>query len=186
MTRAAIQELLVAEAAEGDLDSYRVVAETLGEEYDLMDVATAAIKLAHEARAGGGRSGASDDVEIPAVSVPRADHRERSKPKEKRDKRAASARSEGRAHVTRLYIGLGRSSGVRPADIVGAIAGRFDGPKASSRGYIRSSRRCVVRASHHGENSKGPALPGLFSFRTLQAPLTTPERRPKPFPPTKG
>ncbi|HET7372133.1 MAG TPA: DEAD/DEAH box helicase, partial [Gemmatimonadaceae bacterium] len=46
LTRAAIQELLVS----GEFDDYRVVAETLGSEYDVMDAATAAIKLAHEAR----------------------------------------------------------------------------------------------------------------------------------------
>ena len=120
MTRAAIQELLVA----GDLDSYRVVAETLGEEYDVMDVATAAIKLAHEARGGaGGRAAADDEVEIPEVSAPPADReRGRSKPKGKRERRPAGAHSEGRGDITRLYIGLGRSSGVRPGDIVGAIA----------------------------------------------------------------
>jgi ATP-dependent RNA helicase DeaD len=125
MTRAAIQELLVA----GDLDSYRVLADALGAEYDVMDVATAAIKLAHESRVGGGGGGAGarDEVDIPEVSVPRADGggpAGRSKPKGKHDKRAPAARSRGgdRGDVTRLYIGLGRSSGVRPGDIVGAIA----------------------------------------------------------------
>jgi ATP-dependent RNA helicase DeaD len=118
LTRAAIQEALVA----GDLDDYRVVAETLGAEYDVMDVATAAIKLAHETRAGG--SGA-DQVDIPeAVAVHREADREkgRAKPKGKRERRPATARSERGADVTRLYIGLGRSSGIRPGDIVGAIA----------------------------------------------------------------
>ncbi len=118
MTRAALQELLVA----GDLDGYRVVAETLGEEYDVMDVATAAIKLAHEARSGAGARD-SDDVEIPEVGVPRADvSGGRIKPKGKRERGSPGARKEHRGDVTRLYIGLGRSSGVRPGDIVGAIA----------------------------------------------------------------
>ena len=120
MTRAAIQELLIA----GDLDGYRVVAETLGEEYDVMDVATAAIKLAHESRVGGG-VGAAPDVEIPEVSVTRADGRvgkERPERKGKRDGKAAGGRGESRGDIARLYIGLGRSSGVRPGDIVGAIA----------------------------------------------------------------
>jgi len=130
MTRAAIQELLVGDGSE--LDGYRVVAETLCEEYDVMDVATAAIKLAHEGRGGAGAA-TRDEVEIPEVSVPRAREpraREpradggggRSKPRAKGDKRASAARGKGRGDVTRLYIGLGRSSGVRPADIVGAIA----------------------------------------------------------------
>jgi ATP-dependent RNA helicase DeaD len=120
MTRAAIQELLIA----GDFDGYRVVAETLGEEYDVMDVATAAIKLAHESRVGGG-VGAAADVEIPEVSLTRADRgvgRERPERKRKRDGKAAGGRSERPGETARLYIGLGRASGVRPGDIVGAIA----------------------------------------------------------------
>ena len=114
LTRAAIQDVLVS----GELDDYRVVAETLGSEYDVMDVATAAIKLAHEARAGR----PSDDVEIPEAAVPREVDAGRAPPKRKRERRAASARDGRGGDVTRLYIGLGRASGVRPGDIVGAIA----------------------------------------------------------------
>lgn len=113
LTRAAIQELLVS----GELDDYRVVAETLGSEYDVMDVATAAIKLAHEARSGV----ASDEVEIPDAVVPREAEAGRAPPKRKRERRAASGR-DTRGDVMRLYIGLGRASGIRPGDIVGAIA----------------------------------------------------------------
>jgi ATP-dependent RNA helicase DeaD len=40
----------------------------------------------------------------------------------KRGKRPATARGERGGDVTRIYIGLGRSSGIRPGDIVGAIA----------------------------------------------------------------
>src|SRR5512146_1972250 len=86
LTRAAIQEVLV--TGGGDLDGYRVVAETLGEEYDVMDVATAAIKLAHEARSGG----ASDEVEIPDAVAPREAEAGRAPPKRKRERRAASGR----------------------------------------------------------------------------------------------
>ena len=114
LTRAAIEEVLVS----GELDDYRVVAETLGSEYDVMDVATAAIKLAHEARAGG----ASDEVEIPEAVVPPDADAGRALPKRKRERRAASARDTRGGDVTRLYIGLGRASGIRPGDIVGAIA----------------------------------------------------------------
>ena len=136
VTRAAIQELLV--AAGEELDGYRVVAETLGDEYDIMDVATAAIKLAHEARAGagvpGGILGANGEADIPEAVVSRHVDVEdvparvggRSKSKGKRDKRSKAAQNDrgggGGGDVTRIYIGLGRSSGIRPGDIVGAIA----------------------------------------------------------------
>jgi len=123
LTRAAIQDLLVA----GELDGYRIVAETLSNEYDVMDIATAAIKLAHE-RGGGsaGAAGASDEVEIPEAIVPREVEVEGRRPKSKgkREKRGAARHSDrgGEGDVARIYIGLGRSSGIRPADIVGAIA----------------------------------------------------------------
>jgi len=131
VTRAAIQELLATEPA--DLDGYRVVAETLGDEYDIMDIATAAIKLAHETRAGGGGGGgigAIDDADIPEAVVPprveidgeRGSGRAGAKSSGKRGKRPATARGERGGDVTRIYIGLGRSSGIRPGDIVGAIA----------------------------------------------------------------
>ncbi|HTJ22058.1 MAG TPA: DEAD/DEAH box helicase [Gemmatimonadaceae bacterium] len=117
LTRAAIEELLVA----GELDDYRVVVETLASENDVMDVATAAVKLAHEARGGS----ATGDVEIPDAVVPREMNAERGAPKGKRQQRASSARrnkDDRGVDVKRLYIGLGRSSGIRPGDIVGAIA----------------------------------------------------------------
>ena len=45
LTRAALREILV----DGDLERFRVAVETLADEFDLMDVALAAVKLAHEA-----------------------------------------------------------------------------------------------------------------------------------------
>ncbi|HKO15919.1 MAG TPA: DEAD/DEAH box helicase, partial [Gemmatimonadaceae bacterium] len=62
LTRAALREALLAD----DLDSYRVVVETLAEEFDVMDVATAAIKLAHESD---GTAAAEEEEEIPSVSL---------------------------------------------------------------------------------------------------------------------
>ena len=120
LTRAALRETLVA----GDLDGFRVVIETLAEEFDVVDVATAAVKLVHRAT-----SGEEDEEEIP-VFTPRQEregrareghereHRERGRPR--RGGRGRAPR--GDADVTRLYIGLGRRAGVRPADLVGAIA----------------------------------------------------------------
>lgn len=140
LTRAALRETLVA----GQLDGFRVVIETLAEEFDVVDVATAAVKLAHEATTGG----RDEEEEIPAASVARERERPRDRggrdrgPRERarngdredrpqhderphRDGRSRKgARRERRADAdaTRLYIALGRRAGVRPADLVGAIA----------------------------------------------------------------
>ncbi|AEM81549.1 DEAD/DEAH box helicase [Streptomyces violaceusniger] len=111
LTRAALQESIV----EDDLDRFRVVVETLTDEFDVMDVALAAVKLAHEA--GGA---AVDEEEIPEVAPRggRGDREGRGAPG--RGPRGTRAPAEG---MTRLFIGAGRSAGIRPQDLVGAIAG---------------------------------------------------------------
>jgi ATP-dependent RNA helicase DeaD len=55
MTRAAVREAVLA----GGLDRYRVAVESLAQEYDLMTIALAAMKLAH--RAGGGERDDEED-----------------------------------------------------------------------------------------------------------------------------
>jgi len=116
LTRAALEEILL----EGDLEGYRVVVETLADEFDVMEVALAAVKLAHEA--GGG---IEDEEEIPQIELrPERDGDQR-RGRERRgerpgERRRARSRGDG---MTRLFIGAGRSAHIRPQDLVGAIAG---------------------------------------------------------------
>jgi ATP-dependent RNA helicase DeaD len=100
LTRAALAESLLSD----DLDHFRVVVEALSDEFDVMDVALAAVKLAHEASGGT----ADDEEEIPAVAEPR-----------RRERRGGGPDGD----VARLFLGIGRRAGVRPQDVVGAIAG---------------------------------------------------------------
>jgi len=109
LTRSSLQESLM----EDDLSRFRVVVETLADEFDVMDIALAAVKLAHEASGA-----AADEEEIPEVR-PRED-------RPRRDGTTAGPRRERRGPsegMTRLFLGAGRSSGIRPQDIVGAITG---------------------------------------------------------------
>ncbi len=133
LTRAAIAETL----AEGNLDDFRVVVESLTGEHDLMEVAMAAVKLAHSSSGGE----PDDEQEIP-TSQPARDYGHGAGG----DRRGSTTggasgtrygtdgasgtrgggSSRGRmpsAGITRLYIGLGRDAGIRPQDLVGAIAG---------------------------------------------------------------
>ncbi|WP_197321715.1 DEAD/DEAH box helicase [Saccharomonospora sp. NB11] len=115
LTRAALRETLV-EA--DDLEPYRAVVESLAEEFDVVEIALAAVKLAHKAEGI-----VDDDNEIPDVELrPRDEGRGRREPKGRgpRDKRGGRRPSGG---MTRLFVGLGRRAGVRPQDLVGAIAG---------------------------------------------------------------
>ncbi len=103
LTRAALRESIL----EDDLDHYRVVVESLADEFDVMEVALAAVKLAHTA----GATDEDDDEDVPEVSPGEAPPRRA---------RQQAAPSEG---TTRLYISVGRDGGVRPQDLVGAITG---------------------------------------------------------------
>ncbi|MEV4755845.1 DEAD/DEAH box helicase [Micromonospora sp. NPDC049559] len=113
LTRAALQETLLGD----DLEHFRVVVETLADEFDIVDVALAAVKLAHEA--GGGRI---DEEEIPEVlpAARREPTRRRDHEPDRRDGRRGRGPDGG---VTRLFFSIGRNAGVRPQDLVGAITG---------------------------------------------------------------
>jgi ATP-dependent RNA helicase DeaD len=173
LTRAALQEVLL----EGDLEQFRVVVESLGHEHDLVDIALAAVKMAHTA--GGNAVEEKDDIPTPRVTEERSgpergagrtrstrafggesypargrgarDSRETDRgagdravrirekrapgdheapsPLRARADRIATARDQTRRRVdggpqlamVRLHVDLGRDSGVRPQDLVGAI-----------------------------------------------------------------
>jgi ATP-dependent RNA helicase DeaD len=112
LTRAALHESLL----EDDFDRFRVVVETLADEFDIVEVALAAVRLAHEAMGN-----APDDEEIPDIAEPPADRRDRTSAARGGRDNARGARTS--AGAVKLYIGLGRRNGVRPQDLVGAIAG---------------------------------------------------------------
>jgi ATP-dependent RNA helicase DeaD len=99
---------------EDDLDAFRSVVGPLGNEFGIYEVALAAVKLALDA------TGTSrDEEELPEVELPSSDDRA--------GRRKATGRDQGRGRpaakaTTRLFVGTGRSSGVRPEDLVGVIA----------------------------------------------------------------
>jgi ATP-dependent RNA helicase DeaD len=123
LTRGSLEEALL--EGEGSLDPYRVVVNALAAEYDVVDIAAAAVKLADE------RQHDSDvaDVEIPNVELrerPRiaGDRHDGKGRRESREDRGGRKKRDRQADwdVTRVYIGGGRKAGIRPKDLVGAIA----------------------------------------------------------------
>ncbi|GAB3980509.1 hypothetical protein GCM10027615_59170 [Plantactinospora veratri] len=116
MTRAALHESLL----EDDLDPFRVIVETLTDEFDVMEVALAAVKLAHESAGGP----VDEEEDIPQVAF-RTDRDGRARRDGGRDggrddRRAGRPRS---GDMACLFIGVGRRAGIRPQDLVGAITG---------------------------------------------------------------
>jgi ATP-dependent RNA helicase DeaD len=125
-TGAAVREVLEAD----DFESYCVLVDALATDYDLRDIAAAAIKLAQ-----GGEEQADEIDLTPAVRAPRppreqresreqddhrARHQKRAPRADRLPKRGESAGKD--ASFVRIYIPIGRMSKIRPGDLVGAIA----------------------------------------------------------------
>lgn len=112
LTRAALREAILA----GGLDHYRVAVETLAQEHDLMDIALAAVKLAHQAAGGDG-----EPDEPPAKpAAPTERHR------------------DPNIRMGRIYVGAGRLGGVLPQNLVGALTGE-SGIKGNLIGAVEIS-----------------------------------------------
>jgi len=148
MTKTSLRETLVA----GELDAFRAVVDSLAQEFDIMDVAAAAVKLV-EARDG------VEGEEIPTVTMrpdrPASHHERGPAPKYGGGKGLASKASASKAtgkgptgkgritpewDVARLYIGAGRAANVRANDLVGAIVNEA-GVDARAIGAIQITDR---------------------------------------------
>jgi ATP-dependent RNA helicase DeaD len=132
LTRTALQSSLETD----DLERFRVVLDSLTDEFDVEDIALAAVKLLHEAAGG--------DVEENEIPSPVASPEARSS--RNRDARQGGGRDRpthtraSPAGVTRLFFGIGRRAGLRPEDLVGAIAGE-SGLSAREIGAIQITDR---------------------------------------------
>jgi ATP-dependent RNA helicase DeaD len=143
LTKASLRETVVA----GDLDHFRAVVDSLAQEFDIMDVAAAAVKMVH---AGDGE----EVAEIPSVTVrpDRPESRPDRGPARKsgapgaRDDKPVGKGFGGKKRITpewdvaRLYIGAGRAANVRAGDLVGAIVNEA-GVDARAIGAIQITDR---------------------------------------------
>jgi ATP-dependent RNA helicase DeaD len=104
LMRASLEEALEG----GGLERYRGVVEVLASQYDVLDLAAAAVKLVDQGRA----DAEQEEVNIPtALPAPARESR----------RRAPTSQSVS-GEVAKLFVGVGRAAGIRPADLVGAIA----------------------------------------------------------------
>jgi ATP-dependent RNA helicase DeaD len=126
LTKSNLRESIIA----GDLDLYRSVVGSLSDEFDIMDIAAAAVKMADAGES-------ADEQEIPIAVVRPEGSGSRSKGPRERERfvptgksgkgkrpdagKPARGKREPEWDVARLYIAAGRKSNVRPADLVGAI-----------------------------------------------------------------
>ena len=117
-TRTALEEQLLSGDGHEDV---RAMLAGLAAEHDVLDVATAAVAMLQAA------SGAPDDAEdIPVVTAPRSAGAGRDAGRDAgrgpRSRGGAAGTRAPKAGMTRLFVNAGRAGGVRPQDIVGALA----------------------------------------------------------------
>ena len=119
LTRATLQEILIGD----QLDEYRGVVESLADgDYDVMDIAAAAVKMAHEA-SGNDKHETEEEIPVqrPPAQRPSVPH-DRPKREGKPPRTVAGTKRKPGWEVAKIYIGAGRKAKIRPGDIVGAIA----------------------------------------------------------------
>jgi ATP-dependent RNA helicase DeaD len=124
LTRAALQEALVGD----DNEHFRVVVDALSDEYDPIQIAMAAVKLYHQATVGD----SEDDEEHsgPGSTTAADGARARAAESSSRAPRRVAGPGADEApyglvpagEMTRIFVGAGRDAGIRPQDLVGAIA----------------------------------------------------------------
>jgi ATP-dependent RNA helicase DeaD len=186
------------EAILGDgLDRFRAVVEPLAEEFDVLDVALAAVSLA-EAAAGRDGEATETETEIAPASLAgdRTAGQQRSGPRLRSDRGGPvrrgpvgppAGRPDGRADGAwvRLWIGAGRETGVRPGDLVGAITNEAGVPARAIGAIQISGRFSIVEVAEGAAPTIVRALRGtLLRGKPVQIRLdrepAAPFVRPRP------
>jgi ATP-dependent RNA helicase DeaD len=175
------------EAILGDgLDRFRAVVEPLAEEFDVVDVALAAVSLAE---AAAGRDAAASDIEIAPASLfgdrpARGPDRGPSAGRGSGGQGGSGSQGGPRGPVrgdaptgpggsgrtpgrndgawVRLWIGQGRETGVRPGDLVGAITNEAGVPARAIGAIQISGRFSIVEVAEGAAPSIVQALRGTL------------------------
>ncbi|HEX8520389.1 MAG TPA: DEAD/DEAH box helicase [Pseudonocardia sp.] len=165
-TRDALRARLLGEvdgALDGPaLDAVRAMILELGADFDPVDVAAAAVGLAQEV------AGAPDDADdIPVVSAPRGgrDRDGRDRDSGPRTRGGAAGPRPPKAGATRLFVNAGRAAGVRPQDIVGALANE-SGLSGRDIGAIQiHERHSLVEVPEHAAEEVLRSMRGATTLK---------------------
>jgi ATP-dependent RNA helicase DeaD len=118
----ATRDSLASICLDDDLDGYRGLLGSLTLDFDLDQVALAAIKMAHVATAG--EAGEADIPQVEFSSSERDGGRTKrgGKASDRGRRSGKGPRGERHGKVQRIFISAGSEAGIRPQDVVGAIA----------------------------------------------------------------
>jgi ATP-dependent RNA helicase DeaD len=177
-TRDALRARLLGEvddALDGaQFDAVRQMIVELAADFDPVDIAAVAVGLAQEV------AGAPDDADdIPVVTARPAGRERDSSP---RSRGGAAGIRPPKAGATRLFVNAGRASGVRPQDIVGALANE-SGLTGRDIGAIQiHERHSLVEIPEHAADDVLRSLRGATTLKGRKANI----RRDRGFAPSGG
>jgi superfamily II DNA/RNA helicase len=203
--REAAKEAVAAAVQEGNLDGYLAIVGELGEQYDPIEIGAAALRLWDQARsAAGGESAtlvgalkaAEDEASRAAAAAAAAEEARQA---------AAEFDADGQRPergMARLLVALGRADGLRPQDLVGAIANetglpgravgaidiydRFafvDVPQQHAARVVDTLRHTTIRGQPTAARFAQPAANGRAARREDRTPRgRAPRPEPKPRP----
>jgi ATP-dependent RNA helicase DeaD len=155
-TRVALEEQL---ADSVDAEDVRGMLAGLAAEHDLLDVAVAAVQLMQAA------AGTPDDGEdIPVVTPGRSGER-----REPRGRGGAAGTRPPKAGTTRLFVNAGRASGVRPQDIVGALANESSLSGRDIGAIQIHERHALVEIPEHAADDVLRSLRGSTTLKGRRA-----------------
>ncbi|HEY0816499.1 MAG TPA: DEAD/DEAH box helicase [Pseudonocardia sp.] len=173
-TRAALEETLLGldteagETAAVDTEDVRAMLAGLAAEHDLLDVATAAVQRL-QAVAGT----PDDDEDIPVVSAGRGGAGGRAEGRGERFDRQAKGRGAGqrppKSGMTRLFVNAGRAGGVRPQDIVGALANESNLSGRDIGAIQIHERHALVEVPEHAADEVLRSLRGSTTLKGRRA-----------------
>jgi ATP-dependent RNA helicase DeaD len=112
LLQASLRETLIA----GELDAFRVVVESLSAEFDVVQVAAAAVKLAMTVE------GEREHAEVTPEPIPFPTSAKPREPKPAHKTKSPPRPGRAKSKFVRIFVGVGRRGGIRPGDLVGAIA----------------------------------------------------------------
>jgi ATP-dependent RNA helicase DeaD len=167
-TRDALRTALTEQLTdETDDDGVRAMIAGLAEDFDPIDVAAAAVRLMAQA------AGSPDDGDdIPVVTAPRSggrDPRDSRGPRDTRGRGGAAGTREPKAGTTRLFVNAGRASGVRPQDIVGALANESNLTGRDIGAIQIHERHALVEIPEHTADDVLRSLKGTTTLKGRRA-----------------
>ena len=154
LTQTALRDAI----AEGNTAEFRPLVESLAGEFDLMELTLAAVKLAHQALT----KSVADEPDFFPVTVAQEERRSSGKPSGPAGRNSKfSKTSSGKPQrqrtnngpMAKLYVTAGRNTGIRPQDLVGAIANE-SGISGRTIGAIEIAERFSLVEVPEGDAEK--------------------------------